>query len=264
MSDYDKPRINWLSEGIIIPVVPILAYLFAYIFEYRYAKYFEIPTYFISVDINTFFTLAGYLYLALIILFNLMLIVFPHIKNLPPKIAEGIKRLFPTLFFTIITIALFRKQWKEWIGFIIPLAILFFAMYILPLLGKKGKTYVEKVTEAANRVDNEFDFFLDPILGGMRNKINKFGLNIILFIIWGGVLCSILGKAEAVNQKSFLVTQNPKELVALRHYNNKFICLPFDREKHSVKPEYYIFESTIVGKDGLKLEDVGPLHLQKN
>ncbi len=62
---------TWISAGLLVAAVPVVANLFAFIYEVGYCRVFGIPASFISLQPTTVFVVAGAL---VVVLFVLLLI----------------------------------------------------------------------------------------------------------------------------------------------------------------------------------------------
>jgi hypothetical protein len=251
----EKPKI---SEGIILALLSAGSYLFAFYYEKGYASVFNIPTSFISVNINSILVFGT-------ILASILLIVLPFVNMFifltTGRVHPIIQRsLISVLFLGVVL--LFQiyiyglSNWRSWILILIFLVIFLFLDFVFPVLTQRGKTYVGKL-ESQEEFDQQFTSFFSLL----RAKLGNTALMIVAVFLVGMYIASTAGTAEAIRQDSFLVTNTSPELVVLRIYGDNLICAPFDRASGEIEQSFSIIKSS--GETGLvlKLENVGKLHV---
>ncbi|HEX8144645.1 MAG TPA: hypothetical protein VF553_18905 [Pyrinomonadaceae bacterium] len=79
----------------------------------------------------------------------------------------------------------------------------------------------------------------------------------ILVLSWG--LTFVVGQAEAINQRNFLVINTSPEMAVLRIYGDNMSCAPFNRETKEVQKSFVIIKAADNPKHSFNLEDIGPL-----
>src|SRR5574337_1482954 len=83
---------GWLTEGIVLAAIPVMAYVLAFGFEYGYYIAYGFPQELISVDLNRVFV-AGVIFLAgvlfVVALATVALALLPSDHPLAPAVAQA-------------------------------------------------------------------------------------------------------------------------------------------------------------------------------
>jgi hypothetical protein len=126
-----------------------------------------------------------------------------------------------------------------------------FGRFVLPLITQRGKgTYYQKL-EAKEQSEDRTQ---SKTLWGLITK-GKGGaiVYILIFAIWWLYsFANWIGQAEAQKQNYFFVIREPKPLVVLRIYGDRFVCAPFDLREGTVEKAFYILDAP--QRDGLWLD----------
>ena len=252
-----KERNPRISEGVLLALASAGAYLFDFYYEKGFASTFNIPTPFISVTLTSILTFGAVVFaVILLIMPTINLLMMLTISNQHPILK---RTLFPIILFValLLTQIVFFgiENWRQWIFFLVLLAVVIFLQLVFPLITQRGGKYIDKL-EAQDRVEAQFtDSYVI-----IRNRFGNDFLLILLILILGSLIAQTAGTAEAVNQKEFLVTNTTPEMVVLRIYGDNMICVPFNRSTGEIKQSFTILKTT--GEPGLvlKLESIGQLH----
>lgn len=244
-----------LTEGIIIATVPVIGYWIAFLFEFGYCNYFNIPSTFVEIGIqNIMIAIIGLLGL-LAIIFNFANFFFMSFKWLPKTIKASLQRIFLASAFTY-GFFLFNKHPISQVILITSIMFIFliFIEFVFPLIRQtKTKGYLEKL-----KAQDKFDFEEHTLLDVAAIKIgyNKFLLIYLVFIL--SFLAYFAGSYNAKYQINFLVLNNEKELVVLKTYSKFFLAAKFDRKTKTIFTEYKLIPvDTQLGI--FKFEQIGPL-----
>lgn len=251
----DKPSI---SEGMIIALSSVVAYLLAFYYEKGYASVFKIPTSLISINLTSVLIFGAVLINIIIFVLpyaNLLLMLTVHRVN--PVIQRAINLIIILFLIVMVQIYFFGfSNWKNWSYLLVILVVSLFFQFVFPLISQSGKTYVEKL-EAQEETERQFTD--SNVL--VQNKFGNNTLWIIVFVFAGIYIALSAGMAEAIKQEEFLVTNTTPELVVLRIYGDNIIGVPFNRITGDVEQSFSVIKNT--GETGLvlHLEILGQIHL---
>lgn len=253
-SKSNAPRI---SEGVLLALLSAGAYLLAYYYEKGYASAFNIPTSFINISLSSILTFGT-------ILVGLILFLMPFINfffmvtvgRIHPALLRAIIPIAFIFIFLLIQVYFFGFQTlRDWYLVLIYVVVFSLLQLAFPLI-QSGKTYVSKL-EAQEKIDGE----VVDAYALIQNKFGKDSLLVIIAFILGMYIALSAGRAEAINQKDFLVTNSTPELVVLRIYGDNLICVPFDRITGEIEQNFSVIKNTGDISLALKLEELGQLHL---
>jgi len=246
----------WISAGLLIAAAPIVANLFAFVYEVGYCQVFGVPTSFISLSPTTVFAVAG----GLVVVSSLVLWVaemaigiFHDVPHGP--IRRGLVVLFPFLLLLAAHLCLYREMWREWIWFAGIVAVVAFLEFVLPLIFQRGGSYREKL-EAQAETERRWRL----LTGWIATRLGRAGGLLAITLVLGLVIAYATGRAGALRQEEFLVLKSETEAVVLRHYGSNFIVAPFDRETGEVERTFFMVKGDDDPRPVFTLEHVGPLH----
>lgn len=249
----------WLKSSLGVAALSIGGYLLEFAYEKGYATYFGIPVQLIRLNLVGIFIIIISLFSLFLLLFLITNEGYKIFSKRPSVIYRAMIRSLPSILFCAAFFLIFGSADRRLLGLmIIWPALTLFVEFVLPLITKRGKgTYYQKL-EAQEEVNKHtqsktiFDFIKKEKHGLMTLR-----LIFALFILY--VLAYSIGNAEAMRQISFLVVIEPKPLVVLRIYGDRFICAPFDAKTKTVEKTLYILDTP--KQDGLWLDwqQVGPL-----
>jgi hypothetical protein len=246
---------RWLSDGLVIAFSPILASLFAFVYESGYASYFNIPQSFISISLTSVFVVAGALLAIFMMLFGLTSLVLSCFPPVLTPIHRRILCVLPVLLLCIGFVVLFDR-WQDWIVYAAPCIVMVAYLFLVPLLGRRSvPTYSAKL--AAQLQSESRVSFYDTLFHDKRAGL------IVGLIIFGLLLTNAAGKAAAMKQRQFLVIAGKPEIVVLRVYGDNLICAPLLRDSKQIVSEFSILKEQDPTLR-LRLENVGPLRLTQN
>lgn len=260
MEEQSDRKINKLilSEGIIIAVGSVLAYVCSFIYEQSYLKVFSIPSDVISVTPTRIFAMAGPIFLVILLLFNIV----NAILLFAPK--DGIKNVyFRASLKTIIVLVIlfiyfviygFKRNMA--IGGGIALLFLLSFDFVFPLFIQKGKgSYKEKLL-AQEGVDRNSSWSLYDFLFEKAGR----GLVGVLLLV-GTVLyvSSWLGEGNALKQEKFLFIEGGNKAI-LRIYGENMIVVYINKEDKKIEGSFSLLKSTDLSDIRLKYEKIGVLN----
>ncbi|SKC90404.1 hypothetical protein [Maledivibacter halophilus] len=248
---------KYLSDAVIIAIMPIIGYLVIFAYEYGYAKAFNIPIQLININKTTFFVVASALWAIIfpvIGIVNMFIILFKDDSNV---IYREFIKIAPLHIATVVFVLVFGKSITfEDIQFflILPLIITVFHFGFPLLTQRKTKGYKQKLLEQ-EKVDSEIKdigFYLEKYLG-------KFGQLIIIYTFFAIFLSHYIGYFAPLNQSEYLQI-NSSDKIVLRIYGENLICTTYNSEDKTVNSEISIIK--IDKKDVTLIPvNIGPLNI---
>lgn len=247
-------RKNWISEGIILSLTPVVAYLLSFTYERGFCDVFGIPFELISINFTTIFLVTS----ALISVSFLLFVVIDWIYIILPKNRRS--NIFPRI--TLLVIMVFICSLSYGIGWLLffTLSIIILFEFILPLIiHRKHKDYQSKL-DAQDKLDKEADTLFNIII----QRINPRWILLLLAIFIMSVISESLGRYKAVKQeKFFVINTSMGPAVVLRIYNEKFICAPFIKETKELQGSFFIINMPTQSELVLTKENIGPFKIKK-
>lgn len=247
-----------LSEGVLLAIASSWAYLLAFYYEKGFASYFKIPIDFIGIGLVNILVLAALVIGGLLFLFplmNLLIMFFP--RNIHPVLSREFIPFGLIILLTIIQIYLYGMAgWIYWTVYLVMLIIIACVVFVLPLIfHRKKEGYVNKL-EAQQQIDDGVSTLADQ--AAIRFGPNSLLIALILMLSIN--ISENAGRAAALRQTEFMVTNTVPELVVLQIYGDNMICAPFDRNTKEIQRKFSIIKMASDSKLVLNLENIGPLH----
>lgn len=245
----------WISAGLVLAVVPVLANLFAFVYEAAYCRVFGIPTSFISLTPTTVFVVAGALVIVLCLVFWVADVAIGVLREVPHgPIRRGLAVLTPFLLLFAAYLYLYRDMWREWIWVAALVAAAAFVEFVFPLIFQSRGSYREKF-------DAEWEDRrrARPLTDWFGARLGSAGLLFMIAVTFGLLIAYGAGRAEALRQEDFLVLKGETEAVVLQHYGDTFILAPFGRATKQVERSFFFVKEGDSSRPVFSLEDVGPL-----
>lgn len=252
-----------LSDALIIAGVSFYGYCIAVAYGAGYNSYFNIPWYFVPLDlvsviVGIFFVLAS------LSLFMQALNFFGTLGFTKENSALG-QRLTPFLIIAVIAFGgLIEAQAsiKSWILVSILFAFYAAMSFGLPLIPTKGRpsglTYEQKLIHYARE---QLELDKHNVVFRLQDKVPYnlqslfLGLALVLFV------AGLSGYINAKQQKQFEVVSVVSEMVILRDMGNEFLVSPFDASAHRLDAKMFLITDTDISRNNYYLEykSIGPL-----
>jgi hypothetical protein len=225
-----------ITEGIIIAGVPVISYWFAFIYQFGYCKYFEVPAEFIEVNIQSFFICI----IGVASIFGFIVVYGSPIFSIFKIVPDVIGRKFRSLgisFFLMATYSFVSKiPTKSFIIMALSLySFLLFIEFILPLFSHKEKnSYIEKL-EAAENLDHKHESIMDAFA-------KKIGFSVYIALFYASLVSMFilfLGAYEAKSTSKFMVVNNGSKVV-IKKYGEQFLLAHFNKAEKCISPSFSI------------------------
>ena len=252
----DEKR-SWLTESVLLAVIPVMAYLLAFGFEYGYYLAYGFPQELIAIDLNRVFA-AGTIFLAgvlfVLILTTVVLALLPSKHPLTPAVAQVVPLALAYLAFLNYydRFDVFAKI------FALLLASYLVYKFVVPLLTQRGVSgYVHKYSTQEQIRQARGTLF--------RTMLRTFGPTpgIILVYFFIAVILSVtFGWHLATQRVCYFVVPDPPERVVLRIYGDSLILARLDRPARQILREYLVLKRT-AGAVTLREDCIGPLTVER-
>jgi len=252
---------GWITEGLVLALIPVLGYFFAFQYEAGYASYFKYPKELIDIGLPQIVIATITLWTGAIMIFMFIESITMTIPKAHRGLSDSLIKFLPLAGFFIGSLLVYGWD-RAW-----PFLLVFFLIgipeFILPLLTQKDrKTYSEKIEAdwdsewRLREAKNVLSWRLLKMIGH-KNII----LVINIFIV--AQLVQTAGEVVASRQIRFFTMSSAAEKVVLRIYNDKLICADFDRKTKTVKSGVAILKPDGSNVTSLKLEMLGPLKMER-
>ena len=265
MNNNDQQNKTFLHWPLLIAAATPLAYFYAFTYEAGYVSYFGMPQELITLSLTTIILNLSYYVLALIMLFFLVNIFYMIVSDKLSKVRHhnipGLVALILALFHILIKVYSrgFDNTTLIFIGMVF---ILFFAVYLLPLLMRKIKLSCKNIPSNIETVDGE----VPDIIVLLRNKygakvvFNIFIYFFILFLIPQTLIYNIGYRAARIQEYYLVLSGNndAADMAIIKIYNDMAIMAPFKRITKETYPEFLVVDVNKIGTT-MKLENIGPL-----
>ncbi|HLQ64429.1 MAG TPA: hypothetical protein VK201_06950 [bacterium] len=247
---------GWLTEGIVLAAIPVMAYVLAFGFEYGYYIAYRFPQELISVDLNRVFV-AGVIFLAgvlfVVILATLALALLPSDHPLARAVAQALT--FVLLYLVFLT---YEGRFDVF-GKILGLALVAYLLYkfAVPVVTQRDVVgYVHKYQH-----QEEAKQLHPTLLRAMLHAIGPLPATILAYFCIAVILSVTLGWYLATEQVYYFVVAGPPEQVVLRIYGDSLILAQLDRPSRQILRQYTVLRRTTATVT-LREERIGPLTVE--
>ena len=246
-----------LPEGFVLAAIPVIAYLFAFVFEAGFARVFDYPLAFLTPDLTTIFLTGGSLLLIGVFLFLLADLISPVLFRAPDDpIAKKISRLLPMALASIagLLFAMGTPLMSGVTGYGIAWAMILLTELVLPLLAHRSLLSYREKLQAQMELEAKRRSLLTTIssrLGGPYNL--AYYLLLALFVTYQA------GQSSAYRQREFLVSTVEPRMIVLKVFGDRAILAPLDHNQHIMDRTYTIMNLSDEAPVGFRLERLAPL-----
>lgn len=258
----NKEKKDWITEGVIIALVPFLGYLFAFEYESGYAIFFNFPKEFINIGLPQ-------IIITISILYTITILLFFYIEGLSFMLFKNRRALYHSIIKLLPMFGLsigyyFAFGGMRALPFFIVFLVFGFSEFIVPLITQRDKKDYESKLQAYDDADWKFREERGALsvrlikLFGYKNIIFIFNLLVCVF------LTQTIGEIAASRKIMFFVMPNNPQKVVVRIYGDNLICAPFDKETKTIKRDISIYKLTDPEARNLKFEILGPLKVEKS
>lgn len=212
---------KYITEGVIITLVPIIGYSLKFIYEYAYGRYFAIPPELISFSLSSIFPT-----LFIVILFiSFVIYQVGTVFHYSDKKMNFIQIVFRNISILVILSPItyiISPDKLYYLLFLAPASFLILRHFVLPLVWhNKTKGYINKTNEHFNKAATSSDTVIDKLFNFGMYQISTIPiLSIGLFIMTG-----IYGYQCAQKQETFWVDSKDSTAVVVRFIDDKAIFI---------------------------------------
>jgi hypothetical protein len=249
-------RRGWLTEGIVLAAIPVMAYILAFGFEYGYYIAYRFPQELISVDLNRVLVtgvafLAGVVFVVLLAAVALALL--PREHPLAPAVAQAVT--FALLYLAFLS----YEGHFDVFGRILGSALAAYLLYTfaLPLVTQRGiPGYLEKYAHQEQTKE------IHPtLLRAMLHGIGPLPGTVLTYFCLAVILSVTLGWFLATEQVYYFVVPGSPDRVVLRIYGDSNVLAQLDRPTQQILREYTVLRRS-AGPVTLREERIGPLTVE--
>jgi len=242
-----------ISDTLFISLLSAFGYITAYCYESGYCGYFNIPSELIEISITKVITVTLVMFGALLTLGHF---ASPFVGLVS---SENIaKRMIGKYVFIMMFLGIAYWSSNEFYTLVYALIITvtyFYFDIIHPILSKRDIIgYVNKLK--AHHIDfsaeKERSIWFNDRMGRLLNR--EYAILIVAGLT-ALLIASGLGRSQAKNQKYFLATKSPNQILILRQYGSSLIGAGIDQNSMIMNGIHLIEKSN--------LKDYGPLIFQK-
>jgi len=220
------------NAAILLSAFTVLAYLCTYIFERSYCVSFNIPTEFISIDLNV---LLPFWTIAIVLVFIIITITIAgYITLVTFKAKQKLYNFLLgnfILLWSFIILLYWHPEYRKYPDFYFEAFCVFNIILgiIIFALAKKKSTH-EVPDEKREPLPAEYN-------NADLNRQFQTAINIFLvtFAIIIGAISDEVGKSAAKNKQDFYVFSDNKNVVVIRIYGDKIICKQLDTTKKKLR-----------------------------
>lgn len=256
-----------ISDSIVLAAFPLSAYLISFLYQAGYLNAFRLPTRLIEFDLIDVLLVTVGLWGLITILFGIFNLIFTLLTvgrtSIPEPVARRLRGLSPLYFITISLFYLYSDSLTEWLILWVAAGIGSAIAFLPPLLTRKHKgSYLEKM----KALDDSATPSTDPVQGSLVDIAYRLlGYRGFVAIVYFGLFLFVsyhAGRAEALRQEDFYVTDASPESAVLYWLSDGAIIAPFNRQTRQLEGQFSVI--SIPGDDqvSFQLERVGPLRPQ--
>jgi len=249
---------EWLTKGLSISILPALAYFLEFKYEQGYCANFGLPSSLIKPDITTaliFFSALWGLSTILVFLIDSWITLTEEPQEGQTAFEHFFRLYGPIVTLLLLFASIYGGRFREWMWVGIIVLVFTASDFILAAINR------DKVKPFLLQLRGPAHFF---VAKGTEYAIvrSRFGAGVfVIFLVMsiGSQVCTALGNAEALSQKTFLTPSTHPDMVVVRIYGDRAICCQIDRK---LKKPLRTFAVIQFGKDTstvFSAEDVGPL-----
>lgn len=250
-------KIN-LSDGLLLFLLPIYGYILLFAYEYGYFVRLGIPTEFIEINLAALAKICAYLFAGALIGLGFSEFIYKLILMGKGFIIKILSYLYLFFVLSILPTIAFDLH-KFLLPFIIIGVLYLFSEFVSPLIKYKGiKGYWKK---AEQMMKDEAKDYKKGIGDEIIKRIGSKPFRVVFYLLSFTYISFSIGAISAKTQENFLVLKSNPELVVLRNYSQKFLCVEYDRNKKKLlnKFSFLTIDKASENAYSIAKERIGPL-----
>ena len=220
----EKP--SWLTEGVLITLVPLLGYTIAFAYQSGIALYYGVPLELVKISLPQILIAVTSLVAIAMVLFMLsdaIYQLFPEgvIQNI---IIRRILMYSPLFLLLAVFLCLFDRHWKEWGWIVLIILVGVYDDFLRPLILQRSKpTYIAKI-QAQWDVDSQSRYLISVVF----RKYGTSNTRLIMFLVLLVTLSYSVGRSAAMRQTTFYIDEANTNTVLLACYDDTLIYSTFE------------------------------------
>jgi hypothetical protein len=250
-----KTQRSWLTEGILLALLPVVSYAIAFTYEVGYFEHFGLPFSLVQIGITGSIIAFFSLLMSIFILYMLAELLNPLWGIIPHPVRGRARTYAFFLFLIIINLVIAHGRLKGLQYLLYFVAIIAFIDFVIPLISRKdGKSYLERFDSMRKR-DLAYDSVMDKF-------VYKFGLNWLLLLLVVGSLLYLsynTGLGKARSQTEFFTLQGHPNSVVLRISDVMLIWTTYNEKTNEISRSFILERLEGDKKFILEKIKVGPL-----
>ncbi len=254
---FDKKSL--ITEGLIIATVPVIGYLYAYLFYAGNFKVFKIPIDLISITPTTIFVVAGIimgLFFTILQLSSFVLMFFPA-RNHDNPILQSVSKFSVFMILLIALLIIYGGDWEKYIYYVVGMFFIAFFEFIFPLITQRGKGNYKDKLIVQHEVERKVRLPLIDDIADRLNYLDRSKFELLIYLVFSLFLTYNAGIANAEKQKKFLELEDTNNIV-LNISGDRLILSSYNSNKELSDFFQVTTRDNIIGKN-LRLKEIGPL-----
>jgi hypothetical protein len=245
---------SWITDTMLAALIPVECLAIAFAYESGYCSYFKIPVELISVSGGHVLRACGTLLALLFVVYCAGVVLYIQYQpfDTPAKrhlFAAGAPVLVCVGFAFIYGMRL-REYW-ELLAFTLFLSLLPLLIAVVRYRKIKG---LQAKLDAQIAFEDKLDSPSERVMRAVGLDTTFVGFLLLVLVLFSYAK----GRAEAMDQKEFLVVNGQPPLAVIRIYSDSYICLDLDRGTSRVGSSLHVLPCRET-KEVVRNEACGPL-----
>ena len=256
-----KKELRIFTESTMLAAIPALGYWVAFVYELGYFSYFELPSTFVEVALNSILLNS----LSVVTGLGAFLIILDFIRRTMSGVTEALKFTLYKLLFAYFLVygfgLVFNRSHEE-----IQILLLILTLPIIwnevlwPMWKYRHLKGLGNKVTAAKAKDFEFDSAIDKI----AEKTGAAPFLALVFVYLVSVFSYLAGGYSANKQTSFFISTEKPDFVLIRKYEENWLTVKVDLDKGIVLKTYELvpidtiktFRKSTIGRLKALKEDI--------
>ena len=230
-----KKELRIFTESTMLAVIPALGYWVAFVYELGYFSYYELPSNFVEVALNSILINS----LSVVIGLGVFLIIIDFIRRIMSGVAEALRSTIYKLLFAYFLVfgfgLVFDRPHKEIQILILVLVLpIIWREVLWPMWKYRHLNGLGNKVAAAKAKDLEIDSFIDKI----TETTGAAPVLVLVFVHLLSVFSYLAGGYSANKQASFFISDEKPNFILIRKYEENWLTVKVDLENGLVLKTY--------------------------
>lgn len=251
----DKKK-TFITEGIVLATVPLIAYITSYEYESGFLGYFDIPKYFIKIDFLNVLIISAPILIFLILCFALIDIIYRLFSD-RGLITKKVILCTPLFLMFLLSFFIYGiNNWKEWKYYL--------ALFLLIILFEFGPSFKIRLKFKSFEEEEKARKRSSGLFGIIGNKLGPLGFLIFYCLFFIFFIANNIGRSQAIRQTKYLIINSNTQTVVLRIYDDILITSDIvDSKTKTINNNFSIKKISCINELNFSQEYIGPLHLER-